>query len=184
MGGRRLRPLLPGLEAYADSSFPAEYTPDFLTAKEADEFYAFFNDWHYCDYLIAKSGRVQKRKGVAFAVDPNHTQVRGTADQMNLAALGTGVMYGNLPSEPVDEDCNDSVLPLTRDENTPAVLRTLQQKLTAKLRSMPGYEMRTINYLSVIRYSDESVGIDWHKHSEDNGIDTPVLIVSTGATRE
>lgn len=92
-------------------------------------------------------------------------------------------MYGNLPSEPVGEDCNDSVLPLTRDENTPAVLQTLQQKLTAKLRSMPGYEARTVNYLSVVRYEDETVGIDWHKHSEDNGIDTPVLIVSTGAER-
>lgn len=68
------------------------------------------------------------------------------------------------------------MLPLTRDENTPAVLRSLQAKLTAKLRTMVGYEQRTVNYLSVIRESDETVGIDWHKHSEDNGVDTPVLI--------
>jgi len=43
---------------------------------------------------------------------------------------------------------------------------------------MVGYEQRI-----VIRYSDETVGIDWHKHSEDNGVDTPVLIVSVGAVR-
>ena len=85
-------------------------------------------------------------------------------------------MYGAMPTEVADDNCNDSVLRLTRDENTPAVLLALQQKLTARLG-------RSINYLSVIRYADETVSIDWHKHSEDNGIDTPVLIVSTGAPR-
>ena len=170
------QPTLTGLEQYfVESPFPAEYTPNFLTPKEADDFFSFFNDWHYCDYKIVKSGLVLKRKGVAFAADPNHTQVRGSK--------ASGVTYGAMDTENDDDDCNDGVLLLSRDENTPAVLRSLQAKLTAKLRTMVGYEQRTVNYLSVIRYSDETVGIDWHKHSEDNGIDTPVLIVSVGAVR-
>jgi alkylated DNA repair dioxygenase AlkB len=169
-------PTIPGLEQFfGESPFPPEYTPNFLTPKEADDFFAFFNDWHYCDYKIVKSGLALKRKGVAFAADPNHTQVRGTK--------ASGVTYGAMDTENDDDDCNDSVLPLSRDENTPAVLRSLQAKLTAKLRTMVGYEQRTVNYLSVVRYSDETVGINWHKHSEDNGVDTPVLIVSVGAVR-
>src|SRR6202020_2036558 len=144
------------------SPFPAEYTPNFLTPKEANDFFSFFNDWHYCDYKIVKSGLVLKRKGVAFAADPDHTQVR--------ASKASGVTYGAMATESADDDCKDSVLPLTRDENTPAVLRSLQAKLTAKLRTMVGYEQRTVNYLSVIRYSDETVSINWHKHSEDDGV--------------
>jgi 2-oxoglutarate-Fe(II)-dependent oxygenase superfamily protein/uncharacterized protein DUF4326 len=165
---------LPGLEQYfAKSPFPAEYTPNFLTPKEADDFFSFFNDWHYCDYKIVKSGLILKRKNVAFAGDPNHTQVRGSKE--------SGVTFGAMETESADDDCGGNVLP--SDENTPAVLRSLQKKLTAKLRTMVGYEQRTVNYLSVIRYSDQTVGIDWHKHSEDNGVDTPVLIVSVGAVR-
>jgi alkylated DNA repair dioxygenase AlkB len=160
---------------FGGSPFPAEYTPNFLTPNEADDFYAFFNDWHYCDYKIVKSGLILKRKGVAFAADPNHTQVRGTK--------ASGVTYGAMDTENDDDDCNDNVLPLTRDEKTPAVLLSLQAKLTAKLRTMVGYEQRTVNYLSVVRYPDETAGIGWHQHSEDNGVDTPVLIVSVGAVR-
>lgn len=169
-------PMLPGLEQYfVESPFPAEYTPNFLTPKEADDFFSFFNDWHYCERRIIKSGMVLKRLGVAFAADPNHTQVRGSKE--------SGITYGAMSTESVDEDCNDSVLPLTRDENTPAVLQALQAKLTAKLRTMPGYEHRMVNYLSVVRYPNETARINWHQHSEDNGIDTPVLIVSVGAVR-
>ncbi len=35
--------MLPGLEEYAETPFPAEYTPNFLTPAEADEFFNFFN---------------------------------------------------------------------------------------------------------------------------------------------
>ncbi|MGB8866105.1 MAG: hypothetical protein WCC71_18620 [Candidatus Sulfotelmatobacter sp.] len=119
--------MLPGLEEYAETPFPAEYTPNFLTPAEADEFFNFFNTWHYCDYRLPQSGLIQKRKGVAFAIDPDHTQVRGTADAM-LASGGAwatqtqpvkqaaGVMYGAMPTEAADDNCNDSVLRLTRDE--------------------------------------------------------------------
>jgi hypothetical protein len=49
---------------------------------------------------------------------------------------------------------------------------------------MPGYAKHQINYLSVMHYPDENAGIGWHKHDEDNGCDTPVLLGSTGAVRD
>ena len=41
---------------------------------------------------------------------------------------------------------------------------------------MTGYEKHQINYLSVMHYPDGNAGIGWHKHDEDNGCDTPVLL--------
>jgi uncharacterized protein DUF4326 len=49
---------------------------------------------------------------------------------------------------------------------------------------MPGYEKRTVNYLSIQLYPDQDAGIDWHWHTEDYGIDTPTLLVATGAERQ
>jgi hypothetical protein len=69
------------------------------------------------------------------------------------------------------DHCDGPTLPLkdALDE-----ILSLQKKLST-------YSKRTINYLSVMKYDDETVGIDWHNHNEDFGIDTPLLIISTGA---
>jgi hypothetical protein len=42
-GSQQMSSMLPGLEEYAETPFPAEYTPNFLTPAEADEFFNFFN---------------------------------------------------------------------------------------------------------------------------------------------
>jgi hypothetical protein len=157
---------LPGLEQYAEGAdFSLPYVSNFVTADEADEFFAFFRDWHYCQ---AKSGYgvTLRRKGVAFVPDSclQHSQVIG------VNADGTATLTDS--SEVVDDHCDGPVLPASE---APEVLLNLQRKLTAHLRTMPGYEKRTINYLSVLLYPDQDAGIDWHWHTEDHGIDTPTL---------
>ncbi len=68
-----------------------------------------------------------------------------------------------------------SVFPLAE---APEELKNLAEKLSAYLGNG-----RRVNYLSVVRYRDGNDHINWHHHKEDEGHDTPVLIVSTGAER-
>lgn len=149
-----------------DSGFPCAYHAPGTwgwSIPKADEFLAFFKDWSYCDRIIAKSGLIQKRKGLTFAYDPDHTQVRGAYDAM---------------LQTVDEEhCDGPVLP---SSEAPDIVRELANVLTARLREMPGYAGRQMNFLSLQYYKDETVQIGWHDHSEDRGVDTPVFIVSTG----
>jgi len=167
------------IEAKKPKPFPAEYLQahEWGWSKErATEFFEFFDKWLYCDrettYIDKATGerkgtgKVLNRKGVAFAYDPDHTQVRGTADELE---------------QTVDEDHCDG--PVIASKDAPPIVRELANKLTAYLRAMPGYENRAINYISVIKYPDEKAQIWWHAHGEDNGVDTPVLIVSTGEPR-
>jgi hypothetical protein len=162
---------LPGLETYATGGeFPLPYIPHFLTDSEANEFLEFFSHWNYCD-TANRYGAMLLRKGIAFASDPDHSQVRGTYD---------GTLIQTDGSELTDDHCDGPVLP---SSEAPAVVRRLQQNLTAHLRTMPGYEKRTVNYLSILLYPDQDIGIDWHLHKEDHGVDTPTLIISTGAER-
>jgi hypothetical protein len=142
-----------------ESEFPCEYVPDFLPKEEERALHARFIDWLYCDRIIQKSGRVQRRKGVVFASNPDHTQVRGTYDEM---------------LQTVDEDhCDGPCLPLS---DAPEELHTLRERLSKQ----SGMD---INFLAIVHYLDHTVQIDWHKHSEDDGCDTPAMIVSTGQTR-
>src|ERR1035437_5842849 len=105
--------------------FPAEYLTAHeggWTTKQADEFFDYFNKWLYCDRINQKSGLLQRRKGVAFAVDPDHSQVRGTYDEMTQIA---------------DEDhCDGPVLTLGE---APQVVLDLQKLLSAKITAMYGY---------------------------------------------
>lgn len=165
---------LPGLEQYAEGGdFPCDYVPSFLTKDEADEFYQFFVNWHYCQTQNRQGARL-RRRGVAFVPDAYlyNSQVRGYSDGSQTLTDG---------SEVVDDHCDGPVL---GSSTAPDCLRRLQQKLTAHLRTMPGYEKRTINYLSVQLYPDQDTGIDWHWHTEDYGIDTPTLLVAVGAERQ
>jgi hypothetical protein len=137
-----------------------------FSKNEADDLKERFSEWLYCDRVLQKSGIIQKRKGVNFAADPGHSQVRGTYDEQ---------------LQTVNEDhCDGPVFPL---RDAPEVILSLQKKLTAYLRTVPGYETRTVNFISAVYYADHTVQIDWHKHSEDNAIDSPVMIVSTGQAR-
>jgi hypothetical protein len=73
---------LPGLERYAlGAEFPCPYVPNFVTVDEADEFFTFFQDWHYCE-TQNRQGANLKRRGVAFVPDSclYHSQVRGNSD--------------------------------------------------------------------------------------------------------
>src|SRR6266702_5013458 len=78
-----------------EAPFPAEYLQAHewgWSKKQADEFFEYFDKWLYCDRettyldkatgLRLGTGKIQKRKGVAFAVETEHSQVRGTADEM------------------------------------------------------------------------------------------------------
>jgi hypothetical protein len=147
--------------------FPCPYVPNFLSSQEADDLFDFLMGWNYCE-MNNRHGLPLRRKGVAWAYDPDHSQVRGTSDSRTTE---------------VDEDdhCDGPILP---SKDAPDIIRSLAQKLTTYLRTMPGYESSLINYLSVIKYPDQDAGIDWHSHSEDYGVDTPTLIVSTGAERQ
>lgn len=114
----------------------------------------------------AKSGFSIKRKGVSFASDINHSQVRGT--------------YDDVFTVDKEDHCDGPVLPL---DEAPNEILNLQRKLEQYLRTMSGLAKWKLNYLSVMKYVDHTVGIDWHKHSEDDGCDTPTFIISTGADR-
>jgi hypothetical protein len=163
---------LPGLEAYTNAPFACPFVPNFLTKDEADEFFQFFVNWHYCD-TENSYGKVNRRKGVAFVPDAylNHSQVIGVQ-----GTLTDGTM---LASE--QDHCDGPVLPSSQ---APPLVGHLARKLTAHLRTIPGYEKRTINYLSIQLYPDQDSGIDWHWHEEDYGIDTPTLLVAVGAERQ
>jgi hypothetical protein len=167
---------LPGLEQYAEGGdFPCPYVPHFLTAAQADEFFEFFSKWDYCQ-ATNEYGVTLRRKGAAFVPSDylRHSQVMGVNN-----AAGKTVLTDSSTLE--DEHCDGPVLP---SNQAPECLRHLQQKLTAHLRTIPGYEKRTINCLSVLLYPDEQAGIDWHWHKEDYGIDTPTLLFSCGAERQ
>ncbi len=141
------------------SEFPCEYVPGFLSKEEANALHARFIGWLYCDRVIQKSGLVQKRKGVVFATNPDHTQVRGTYDEM---------------LQTVDEDhCDGPCLPLS---DAPGEIHSLRERLSK-------HAGMDINFLAIVHYLDHTVQIGWHKHSEDDGCDTPALIVSTGQAR-
>jgi len=165
---------LPGLEQYAvGADFPLPYVANFVTKDEADEFFTFFRDWHYCE-TQNRQGTKLKRRGIAFVPDSclYHSQVRGNFD--GSVTLTDG-------STTVDDHCDGPVLPSSQ---APPLVGNLAQKLTEYLRTMPGYEKRTVNYLSIQLYPDQDTGIDWHWHTEDYGIDTPTLLVATGAERQ
>jgi hypothetical protein len=157
---------IPGLP---EPVFPCDYEPNFLNTQEADALFNRFNEWLYCGMVNSKSGLTIKRKGVSFASDINHSQVRGTYDDV--------FTFNKADAE---DHCDGPVLPL---DEAPEEILNLQRKLEQYLRTMPGLAKWKLNYLSVMKYVDHTVGIDWHKHSEDDGCDTPTFIISTGADR-
>ena len=157
---------IPGLEEESSSDFPCKYlqAPEWgWSTEEADGLFERFDKWLYCDTFNKKSGMKLKRHGVAFAVDTNHSQVSSTYDNA----------YAHLDCVEGMDHCDGPTLPL---KDAPDEILSLQKKLSI-------YSKRTINYLSIMKYDDETVGIDWHNHNEDFGIETPLLIISTGATR-
>jgi alkylated DNA repair dioxygenase AlkB len=159
--------------------FPAPYFQAHewgWSKAEADEFFHYFNDVQFCEREILyrdkatgsmlPTGNVLGRKSVAYAYDPNHSQVRGTADET---------------AKVVDADhCVGTVFPW---KEAPECALNLRLKLTEHLQKIPGYQKHVVNFMAVIKYPDAKAQINWHKHNEDNGINTPTFIVSTGAER-
>jgi len=167
---------IPGLEEEAPSEFPCKY----LTAEgwgfsiaEADGLLNHFLSFEACHLPNPYNDTLLSTLSVSYAANPTHSQCYGgyqdPAKPKNKA----------LAEE--EEHCAGLILP---SSTAPDCIRALQVKLNNYLHSMPGYANHQINYLSVMHYPDENAGIGWHKHDEDNGCDTPVLLVSTGAVRD
>ena len=147
-------------------NFPCEYDAHFLSKKEADDLFSRFLNWDFCTrHNVRNRQQIFKRRGVVFVSDVNHPQVQATYNPR----ISTYTM--------TEEDgCVGPTLPFD-DERTPDEVKSLQDKLSARID-------RDVNYISVQIYPDGSSGIDWHRHSEDDGVDSPVLIVSTGEERD
>lgn len=148
-----------------NKTFPCEYDQNFLSQNEADALFNRFVNWDFCvRHNDRNPSQIIKRKGIGFVSDVNHPQALATYSRRNGAYLG------------IEEDgCVGYVVPF--DDQTPDEVKRLRDKLSAKID-------RDVNYISVQLYPDGTSGINWHRHAEDDGIDTPVLIISTGEQRD
>jgi alkylated DNA repair dioxygenase AlkB len=154
--------------------FPCPYVPNFLSQREADELFDHFlktdlchlpNPWNPTQLLPTRS--------ISYVNDPNSSQCfGGYVDPTRPKHLA-------LAEE--EEHCEGTIV---HSSEAPECIWSLQRKLNDYLHTMPGYEKSHINYLSVIHYPDENAGINWHRHNEDDGCDSPVLLISTGEVRD
>jgi alkylated DNA repair dioxygenase AlkB len=97
----------------------------------------------------------------------NHKQYlkRGTLTYQDLnAAAGDVKTAGNEDVELLDL------------ATAPKEIQYVRERLTE-------WEGRPVNYISINRYPDGSAGIGWHNHKEDLAINTPVFLISVGASR-
>jgi hypothetical protein len=146
-------------------TFPCEYDPQFLSQKEADDLFNRFVNWNFCVRHNQRNPKqLIKRQGIGFVSDVNHPQVRATYNRR----IGAFV-------EIEEDGCIGHTLPF--DDRTPDEVKRLRDKVSARID-------RDVNYISVQIYPDGASGINWHRHSEDDAIDSPVLIVSTGGERD
>ena len=150
-------------------TFPCEYDPHFLSQPEADAFFTRFVNFPFCARKTIY-GHLAKRRGVGYVSDVNHPQVMANYNRR------TGKKRAdNIPVVVEEDGCVGDVGIF--NENTPDEVKRLRDKLSARID-------RDVNYISVQIYPDGASQINWHRHSEDDGIDTPVLIVSTGEERD
>jgi alkylated DNA repair dioxygenase AlkB len=143
------------------------------SGQDADELHNYFLNFNACHLPNPHNNTLLNTLSVSYAVNPDHTQCYGGYEDPKKPK--------NKALEEEEEHCAGLRLPSTQ---APDCIRKLQVVLNGILRAMPGYDKHQINYLSVMHYPDENAGIGWHKHDEDNGCDTPVLLVSTGGVRD
>jgi hypothetical protein len=154
-----------------EKPFPVEYRAPGTwgwSEQDATELHEYFIGEKICHLSNPYNGSLLKTMSVSYTTRPESSQVLG------------GYYNPNLEAEEEDH-CIGKVLP---SSDAPECIRKLQMVLQEIVRKMPGYETRSLNYLSVMHYPDENAGINWHKHGEDNGCDTPVLLVATGEVRD
>lgn len=159
-----------------DSPFPCAYLAPGTwgwSVQNADELHHYFLNFNACHLPNPYNDTLLNTLSVSYARDPNNSQCFGGYRDPSKPK--------NKALEEEEEHCSGLVLPSSQ---APNCIRELQQVLNSLLHKMAGYEKSQINYLSVMHYPDENAGITWHKHAEDNGCDTPVLLVSTGAVRD
>jgi hypothetical protein len=159
-----------------ESTFPYAYHAPGTWAwsvEEANELHKYFLDFNTCHLPNPWNDTLLNTLSVSYAANPTHSQCYG--------GYQDPAKPKNKALEEEEEHCAGLILPSSQ---APACIQNLQVKLNDILHAMPGYEKFQINYLSVMHYPDEDAGIGWHKHDEDNGCDTPVLLVSTGAVRD
>jgi hypothetical protein len=168
---------IPGLDQeLPQSEFPAKYLQAHewgWSSQDADEVNKYFVNFNACHLPNPYNDDLTHTLSVSYATNPTHSQCYGGYQDPTKPK--------NKAQADEEDHCAGLILPSTQ---APDCIRKLQAKLNAVLHSMPGYEKHQINYLSVMHYPDENSGIVWHKHSEDDGCDTPVLLVSTGAVRD
>lgn len=141
--------------------------------QDAAELHNYFLNFNACHLPNPHNDTLLKTLSVSYAANPTHSQCYGGYQDPN------GPQNKALVEE--EDHCAGLVLPSSQ---APDCIRKLQLALNSILHGMPGYERHQINCLSVMHYPDENAGIGWHKHNEDDGCDTPVLLVSTGAERD
>lgn len=156
-----------------ETPFPAEYIPNFLTKDEADELCNHFVNFDARHLPNPYNDTLLNTRSLSYAANPTHSQCYGGYQDPSKPK--------NKALAEEEEHCAGLVLPSSQ---APDCIRKLRVKLNNYLHSMPQYAKHQINYLSVMCYPDENAGIGWHKHDEDNGCDTPVLLVSTGSERD
>jgi len=143
------------------------------SVKDADELFNHFKGFDACHLPNPYNDMLLNTRSISYCADPEHAQAIGGYDKP-----GKPKNAGQVEEE---EHCHG---PRVHSSEAPECIRKLQRVLEGILKKMPGYERHTINYLSIMHYADEHAGIGWHKHDEDNGCDTPVLLVSTGVVRD
>ena len=159
-----------------ESGFPCAYhTPGTWgwSVKDADELSDYFVNFDACHLPNPWNDTLLNTRSISYCADPEHSQAIGGYDKPGKPK--------NAAQVEEEEHCHG---PRVHSSLAPDCIRKLQGVLNKILHAMPGYEKHQINYLSVMIYPDENAGIGWHKHDEDNGCDTPVLLVSTGAVRD
>jgi hypothetical protein len=145
--------------------------------EDANEFHEYFLHHDTCHLPNPHNPEMLlKTKSVAYCSDVRSSQCYGGYNDPFDPKP-----HKALKKEQEEDHCHGPVL---SSSGAPECIRSLQRALNDILHGMPGYEKHQVNYLSVMHYPDENTGIGWHKHDEDNGCDTPVLLVSTGAVRD
>jgi alkylated DNA repair dioxygenase AlkB len=159
-----------------ESEFPCAYHAPGTwgwPVQDAHELHDYFLGFNSCHLPNPWNDTLLNTKSVSYAGDPNNSQCFG--------GYADPTKPKNKALEEEEEHCAGLILPSSQ---APDCIHKLQRVLNDVLHKMPGYEKHRVNYLSVMHYQDEKAGIGWHKHDEDNGCDTPVLLVSTGAVRD
>jgi hypothetical protein len=156
--------------------FPAPYYAPGTwgwSVKNADELFNYFKDFNACHLRNPYNDLPLETLSVSYVADVNNSQCFGGYHDPNKPK--------SKDVEKEEEHCAGHKLP---SSEAPDCIRKLQVVLNGVLHNMPGYEKRQINYISVMHYPNENAGINWHKHGEDNGCNTPVLLASTGEVRD